>query len=68
MSYRGFGMAFRRRVGMSVIEYVHRRRIELACQRLQLTRHIAGSARDAGFNDVSHFYPDFRRHLGYTPK
>ena len=67
LSYRGYTAAFRRHTGMSVVQYITRKRITLAARLIRETADIATSAFEAGFNDLSHFYRVFVRHFGYTP-
>jgi len=58
---------FRRRFGFSMGEYLRRRRIAWACERLISTdATIAAIAHDAGFADHAHFTRTFVRLAGFT--
>jgi AraC family transcriptional regulator len=60
--------AFRRHFRASVGEFVRRRRVEVACDRLAATdAPLAVVALDAGFADQSHFTRQFKRLVGLTP-
>lgn len=60
--------AFRRHYGCTVGEYIRQRRVELASQRLIVSRdRLSDIAFDAGFADQSHFTNTFRRLVGMTP-
>jgi AraC-like DNA-binding protein len=67
MSYRAFTNRFKQRKGMTTSQYWNYLRIELTKRRLLETRDIFGSAIDAGFRDLSHFYKVFKRLVGETP-
>lgn len=67
LSYRAFTNRFRNRKGMTTAQYWNFLRIELAKRRLLETQDILGSATDAGFHDLSHFYKVFKRLVGETP-
>ena len=61
---------FRRHTGRTVTGYVHRLRIQWACQRLaraDATATLVQLALDAGFADHAHFTRVFRREAGMTP-
>jgi AraC-like DNA-binding protein len=60
---RSFGRAY----GLAPKEYCHRARLFEAVLRLLTGRAIVRVAFDVGFNDLSRFYAQFRRHLGATP-
>ena len=68
MSYRSYTEHFRRHMGMTVNQYVTRRRIEFASRRMRETHNVLGSALEAGFRDASHFYRIFKRQTGRTPQ
>jgi AraC family transcriptional regulator len=59
---------FRRHFGVSVTEYVQRRRLQRAAALLVDTRAAPSSlAYDAGYTDQSHFCRLFKRETGLTP-
>jgi AraC-like DNA-binding protein len=60
---RAFGQVY----GVSPKEYCHRARLFEAALLLLTGAAILDVAFDAGFNDLSRFYAQFRRHLGTTP-
>jgi AraC family transcriptional regulator len=60
--------AFRRTYGESAGDYVRRRRIRLACERLKDPRlSLADVAAEMGFADQSHFTRVFHKLIGVTP-
>ena len=60
---------FRRRFGCSMGEFLRRRRIALACERLAVSGDsIAAIACDTGFADHAHFTRTFGRVAGCTPR
>jgi AraC family transcriptional regulator len=60
---------FRRRFGCSMGEFLRRRRIAWACERLAGSNEtIAAIALDAGFADHAHFTRTFGRVAGCTPR
>lgn len=59
---------FRRATGRGFTDYVNEARLREACRLLVETDHpVATVALDCGFNNLSHFNRQFRRHLGCTP-
>jgi AraC family transcriptional regulator len=61
-------VAFRRRYGCTVGEYVRRLRIEFACDEISNTeKPLALIAQDAGFFDQSHFCKTFKTLTGQSP-
>jgi AraC-like DNA-binding protein len=68
MCYRSYTDNFRRYKGMTVTQYLTHRRIEFSKRRMVETRDILGSALEAGFGDLSHFYRVFKRLVGRTPQ
>jgi len=60
--------AFRRHQGCTVGEYVRRRRIEFACDRISRSAApLSQIALEAGFSHQSHFSVTFKRVMGMTP-
>ena len=63
-----FARAFRAQFGCSVGEYVRRRRLVRACDRLATTNMaLAEIALASGFHDQSHFSRVFRRYTAMSP-
>lgn len=64
-----FSRAFRRHTGMSLVQYVKRLRINLACQILMSDEHasITDICFEVGFNNVSNFNRQFLAEKGMPP-
>ncbi|MFW6060235.1 MAG: helix-turn-helix domain-containing protein [Phycisphaeraceae bacterium] len=61
--------SFAQRMGMGVVEFAHRLRIEQACRRLRLTDDPVGQiATDLGYHEIAYFTRCFRKHLGQSPR
>lgn len=60
---------FRRSLGMTIAQYITRRRL-VAAQRLLLSseKNAAAIAYEAGFGSVSRFYAAFRDQIGMSPR
>lgn len=59
---------FRANVGTSVFEYLNRIKVDLACKLLMDPDiAIVEVCLDSGFNNLSHFNKQFRKHIGVTP-
>ena len=67
LSARRFTDLFKQRTGLTFSQYLNRRRIEYACQRLDETGHILYACHGSGFNDVAYFYRVFKKQTGMTP-
>ena len=68
VSTRSLERLFRKEVGTSVVEFILRRRIARACDRLRQTdRTCAEIAFETGFGSVQHFNRIFRRHQEVSP-
>jgi AraC-like DNA-binding protein len=68
-STSAFSRAFRKHTGMSLVQYVKRLRINLACQILMSDEQapITDICYDVGFNNLSNFNRQFRAEKGMTP-
>lgn len=69
MSAVAFSREFRRHTGMSLVQYVKRLRINLACQILTSSEHpsITDICLDVGFNNLSNFNRQFLAEKGMPP-
>ncbi len=68
MSRRRFSDYFREIAGQPFVEKLTRIRLERAMEFMRSGEYsIAGSGFSAGFNDLSHFYRVFKKHLKKTP-
>jgi AraC-like DNA-binding protein len=65
----GFSRAFRRHTGMSLVKYVKRLRINLACQLLMSDEQVSITSIcfDVGFNNLSNFNRQFLAEKGMPP-
>lgn len=62
------GQLFKKQLGMSFIDYVHRTRIEAARKLLRRTDlNIADVARSVGYEDPEQFTVKFKQGMGMTP-
>ena len=68
-SQSGFSRSFRRHTGMSLVQYVKRLRINLACQILMSDEHasITDICFQVGFNNLSNFNRQFLAEKGMPP-
>ena len=68
-STSAFSRAFRRHTGMSLVQYVKRLRINLACQILMSDEQapITDICFEVGFNNLSNFNRQFLAEKGMTP-
>jgi len=68
-STAAFSRAFRKHTGMSLVQYVKRLRINLACQILMSDERaaITDICFEVGFNNLSNFNRQFRAEKGMTP-
>ena len=62
-----FSRVFRRIMGMSIMEYVRKRRLSLAAQELLQAEKIIDVAYNHGFDTASGFSKAFRKEYGYSP-
>ena len=67
LSPRRFTTLFKEQAGQTFSDYLNRKRIDYACQRLDETGHILYACHGSGFNDVAYFYRVFKKHMGMTP-
>ena len=64
-----FRSEFRKCYGCAPIEYIQKRRLEIACHLLQTNLYsITEVATQSGFDSISYFSAQFRRAMGCTPK
>lgn len=64
-----FRREFKKYYGESPLEYIKRRRIEMACHLLRTELYsITDVASRSGFDNVSYFSLEFKRYLGCSPK
>ena len=62
------GKLFKRNTGMTFIEYLHKERMNAACDLLATTTmQISEVVSAVGFSDVPYFYKVFKRENGCTP-
>ena len=63
-----FRKEFKKYYGESPIEYIKRRRIELACHLLRTELYsITDVASHSGFESISYFSLEFKRYMGFSP-
>jgi AraC-like DNA-binding protein len=68
MSVQSFCRNFKKRMGMSYVEYVHSIRINVAKKLLQQSRmYVDDISYECGFNTVSFFNRKFKEYTGMTP-
>ena len=67
LSKRRFTQLFKEITGFTLVEYVNRKRIEHAQERLRETGHVAYACYESGFQDMAYFYRSFKRYVGCTP-
>ncbi len=59
---------FREQTRMTIFEYIHRKKVQVASELLLSTeRDITAICFDSGFGNMQSFYTAFRRHTGKTP-
>lgn len=59
---------FRMETGVTVFEYLNRLKVDFACKLLMDAElSITDVSLDSGFNNLSHFNKQFRKHAGMTP-
>ncbi len=59
---------FKMNVGVSIFDYLNRIKVEFACNLLMNhNMNMVDVCYDSGFNNLSHFNKQFRKHAGVTP-
>lgn len=69
LSPGAFSRSFRRHTGLSLVQFVNRLRVNLACQLLMEDEglRITDACFASGFNNLSNFNRQFLKHKGMTP-
>jgi AraC-like DNA-binding protein/mannose-6-phosphate isomerase-like protein (cupin superfamily) len=67
MSPRRFTDLFKARTGLTFSQWLIRRRVDYACERLRESGHILYACHESGFNDPGYFYRVFKSVTGRTP-
>lgn len=61
--------SFSRRMGMGIVEFVHRTRAEEACRLLRMTQEPVGKiATRVGYDEIAYFSRCFRSQMGQSPR
>ena len=64
-----FRKEFKKHYGLTPIEYIKKRRLDLACQLLRTNLYtVAEVAIRSGFDSISYFSSEFHRHFGCSPR
>ena len=67
-SPNSFSKMFRKRFGMTFTDYLHKKRVEAAKERLKLSMDtVSDICRAVGYTNSSEFYRVFRAQVGMTP-
>ena len=67
ISHEHLSRQFKKDYGVSPSRYLHALRVAEATFRLSLGREIVDVSLDAGYNDLSRFYKQFRKNTGTSP-
>lgn len=69
MSKSSFYRHFKNEFGMTPVEYIHEKRVELACRLLrQKENNVTDVSYELGYSSLSHFIKLFKDQTGITPK
>jgi AraC-like DNA-binding protein len=69
MSKSSFYRYFKNEFGMTPIEYIHEKRVDLACKLLQRKENsVTDVSYELGYSSLSHFIKLFKNQTGITPK
>lgn len=69
MSKSSFYRYFKHEFGMTPVEYINEKKIEIACQLLkQKETNVTSVCYNVGYSSLSHFIKLFKSHKGITPK
>jgi transcriptional regulator GlxA family with amidase domain len=61
--------SFKKSIGLSLMQYIIKSRINLATKKLIETKSsINQVALDCGFNSSTHFSNTFKKHMGFSPR
>ena len=61
--------SFSRRMGMGIVEFVHRARAEEACRLLRMTQEpVSRIAARVGYDEIAYFSRCFRNQVGQSPR
>jgi len=64
-----FSKVFKKYIGTSPVQYIHRKRLEKAKNLLRATElHISEIASEMGFCDIYHFSNSFKKLTGFSPR
>lgn len=64
---RRFTDLFKQRMGTTFVDYLNRKRVAYAAERIRETGNILYACYEAGFQDLGYFYRVYRRYTGHTP-
>lgn len=64
---RRFTDLFKQRMGTTFVDYLNRKRVAYATERIRETGNILYACYEAGFQDLGYFYRVYRRYTGHTP-
>ena len=69
MSKSSFYRNFKNEFGMTPVEFIHQKRVELACNLLKKKQNsVTDVSYKLGYSSLSHFIKLFKDHMGITPK
>lgn len=68
LSYHYLCKSFKKETGFTILQYIHKKRIEYACNLLRLSDYsVAEIAAKSGYKDVKKFYVRFKKIMKITP-